>query len=99
MRNDEADPAYETLEIGTPRDYTGDVYKVYLEVVEQDDIVLHTLTEFLGKDKASRINKLAHGYELKLPIQCIPDVIKLLSQKNIGVYQVIRYAKTNSTWA
>ena len=98
MRSDEAEPAYETLEIGTPRDYTSDVYKVYFEVYEYDGIVLGILTEYLGDDRASSINKLTHGYELELPIQCIPEVVSLLIQENIAVYQVVRYAKTNNTW-
>ena len=99
MRIDEAEPAYETLEIGTSRDYTNDVYKVYLEAHEHDGSVLRILTEYLGDDKASSINKLTHGYELELPIQCIPELVRLLTQENIAVYQVVRYAKTNSTWA
>ena len=69
MKSTDAQPPYETLEIGTPLDYTSDMYKVYLEVREHDGLVLKILTE----------------------------VVRLLSQNNIGVYQVVRYAKTNST--
>ncbi len=99
MKSTDAAPAYETLEIGTPLDYTSDIYKVYFEVRENDGLVLKILTEFLGDKKASGIHALAHGYELELPIQVIPEVVRLLSQNNIGVYQVVRYAKTNNTWA
>jgi hypothetical protein len=42
---------------------------------------------------------LAHGYETELPIQCVPDLVRLLSAENIAVYQVVRYAKTNGVWA
>ncbi len=42
---------------------------------------------------------LAHGYETELPIQCVPDIVRLLSAENIAVYQVVRYAKTNRVWA
>jgi len=99
MKNDESEPPYETLEIGTPLDYTSDMYKVYLEVREHNGMVLKILREFLGEDKASAINQLPHGYELELPIQVIPEVVRVLNQNNIAVYQVVRYAKTNSTWA
>ena len=99
MKSTNAQPPYETLEIGTPLDYTSDMYKVYFEVREHDGLVLKLLTDFLGDERASDINTLAHGYELELPIQVIPEVVRLLSQNNIGVYQVVRYAKTNSTWA
>jgi hypothetical protein len=36
MRSDDARPSYETSEIGTPRDYTGDLYRYYFEVGEAD---------------------------------------------------------------
>ncbi len=98
MKSTDAEPPYETLEIGTPLDYTSDMYKVYFEVREHDGIVLKLLTELLGEEKASGIITLAHGYELELPIQVIPEVVKVLSQNNIAVHQVVRYAKTNRTW-
>ncbi len=99
MKSTDAQSAYETLETGTPLDYTSDVYKVYFEVREYEGMVLKILSEFLGENKASSINTLPHGYELELPIQVIPEVVRLLSQNNIAVYQVVRYAKTNRTWA
>ena len=99
MKSNDADPPYETLEIGTPRDYTSDIYKVYLEVGKTDDVILNILTDYMGVDKARNIIVLTHGYELELPIQVIPEVVSLLSKNNIAVYQVVRYAKTNSTWS
>ena len=98
MKSTDAEPPYETLETGTPLDYTSDMYKVYFEVCEHDGIVLKLLTEFLGEEKASGITTLAHGYELELPIQVIPEIVKVLGQNNIAVYQVVRYAKTNRIW-
>jgi hypothetical protein len=98
MKNNEADPPYETLEIGTPLDYTSDVYRVYFEVREHDGIVLGILTDFVGEDRAKGIIQLAHGYDIELPIQCVPDVLGLLCKENIAVYQVVRYAKSNITW-
>ena len=98
MKSTDAEPPCETLEKGTPLDYTSDMYRVYFEVREHDSLVLKILTEFLGEEKASGITALPHGYELELPIQVTPEIVRLLSKNNIGVYQVVRYAKTNNTW-
>ena len=99
MKSNEANPPYETLEIGTPRDYTSDVYKVYLEVGEKDGSALNIITKYLGGDRAINIIRLTHGYELELPIQAIPDIVNRLSENNIAIYQVVRYAKTDTKWA
>jgi hypothetical protein len=98
MKNTDAEPPYETLEIGTPLDYTSDVYRVYFEVREHEGMVKGIISDFLGAERAEKIQTLAHGYEMELPIQCIPDIVRLLTDKNIALYQVVRYAKTNSTW-
>lgn len=98
MKSDEASPPYETLKIGTPKDYTTDVYKFYFELGEYQDHALKVLVDFLG-DKNNTINKLTHGYEVELPIQCVPDIVSALSKKNIAIYQIVRYAKTNNVWA
>ena len=80
---------YETIEIGTPCDYTTDIHKVYFEIAEKDDVALQILTKYMGELKAQKIIRLAHGYELELPIQCIPDVVVLLLSKN-GAGRIIR---------
>ena len=61
-------------------------------------MVLNILSEYLGEHKARSITRLAHGYELELPIQCVPDLVLLLCKRHIAVYQVVRYAKTDRTW-
>ncbi len=97
MKNEEATPPYETLEIGTPQDYSSDVYKIYFEVGEHNSAALKVLKKFLGNNRKQTINRLTHGYEMELPIQCVPEIVALLSEKNIAIYQVIRYAKTANT--
>lgn len=99
MKNTAADPPYETSEIGTPLDYTHDVYRVYFEVPDKSGIAKKILSDFVGDERAARMVTLAHGYETELPIQCVPDIIRLLTAENIAVYQVVRYAKTNEVWA
>ena len=98
LKNTAAHPPYETLEIGTPLDYTSDVYRVYFEVADSTHAGKNILSAFLGQEPSEKIVTLAHGYEIELPIQCVPDVVRLLTNANIAIYQVVRYAKTNDTW-
>ena len=95
MKNTTALPPYETLEIGTPRDYTSDAYRVYFEVGGHDLGAREIIAEFIGSEKAKGIIAVSHGYEIELPIQCVPEIVQKLVIKNIAVYQVVRYAKTN----
>lgn len=99
MKNNDAEPQYETSEIGTPLDYTSDVYRVYFEVPDPTGTASKIIAEFVGSRRAESILALAHGYETEMPIQCVPDIIRLLSAENIAVYQVVRFAKTNGVWA
>ena len=98
MKTDDAEPHYETSEIGTPLDYTSDVYRIYFEVNDRDGMALKVLSGFLGDERGNNIFRLAHGYEIEAPIQCVPDLVRLLSKENIAVYQVVRYAKTGKLW-
>ncbi len=98
MKTDEKAEQYQTAEIGTPLDYTEDVYKVYFEVGEYKECALNILATYLGEDRAQSITKLAYGYELEIPIQCIPEITSLLCDGGVGVYQIVRYAKTNNKW-
>lgn len=98
MKNTDAQPPYETLEIGTPLDYTSDIYRVYLEVGENNDTVKDILIDFMGIEKKHQIVSLVYGYEIEIPMQCIPEIVRLIVNKNIAVYQVNRISKTKNTW-
>ena len=93
MRSDDAQPHYDTSEIGTPRDYTDDLYRYYFEVGEVDGRAERIIRHFLGEARAAGLHRLTHGYELVAPLQVAPDLVRLLAQANIAVYQVVRYAK------
>jgi hypothetical protein len=95
----DADPPYTTAEIGTPRDYTSDVYRVYFEVPDPSGIAGKIIADFVGSERAASIIALAHGYETELPIQCVPEIVRLLSAENMAIYQVVRFAKTNKSWS
>lgn len=88
----------EATQTNTPLDYSEDVYKVYFEVGEYQDAAYDVFCRYLGDERAKSIGKLAHGYNLEIPIQCIPEITDLLCQGGIGVYQIIRYTKTDQKW-
>jgi hypothetical protein len=54
------------------------------------------MADFLGSARAEEIQVLAHGYALELPIQCVPEIVRLLVAENIAVYQVVRLARPNA---
>ena len=99
MINTEAGLPYETSELGTPRDYTSALYRVYFEVADPNAAAGKIIADFIGSERATSIVTLAHGYEVALPIQCVPEIVRLLSAENIAIYQVVRYAKTTAVWA
>lgn len=98
MKSTDATPPFETTEIGTPLDYTEDLYRFYLEVRDMDGKVESLLRDFLGTTQAEQLQRLAHGFELTLPIQCAPDIVRLLILENVAVYQIVRYAKVAGSW-
>lgn len=80
-------------ETGTLTDYSEDLYRFYFEFLDASGAAERVLRDFLGSKRTHLLRELKDGFELDLPIQCVPDVIKLLVQENIGVYQVVRYNK------
>ena len=98
MKSTDADPPYETLEIGTPKDYSSDMYRYYFEVGENEGSAQTIIQEYLGPDKSKFLNSLPHGYEIDLAIQCVPDLVSLFDKGGIGIYQVVRVAKLNQEW-
>ncbi len=97
MKSDNAEPPYETSEIGTPLDYTEDLYRFYFEIRDAAGVAELELKSFLGREHANNLCRLTHGFEMDLPIQCVPDLIRILSAKSIAIYQVVRYAKVDGT--
>ena len=98
MKSTNASPPYETSEIGTPLDYTTDLYRFYFEVSKHDDAAKKIILKYIGPEKSESLIELTHGYEVELAIQCVPDIVRELANANIAVYQVVRYAKTNGSW-
>ena len=75
-----------------------DVYRFYFEIAEHNGIARRIIENYLGKEKFRSIIRLEHGYEIELPIQCSPELTKELVAGGIGIYQIVRYAKTKKYW-
>jgi hypothetical protein len=56
------------------------------------------LKDFLGPLHAMHVRRVAHGFEFVAPIQCVPDLIRLLTRESSPVYQVVRQAKVEGNW-
>jgi hypothetical protein len=98
MSSGDTSPPFEVLRTGTPLDYSEDLYGFYVETVDIDGTAERALRDFLGPRHAERLRRLAHGFEFAAPIQCAPDLIRLLTQQNIAVYQLVRRAKVEGSW-
>jgi hypothetical protein len=97
MSSGDADSPAGVPVTGTPPDYSEGLYGFYLETVDVDG-TNRVLRSFLGPRHAQRLRRLPNGFEFAAPIQCVPDLIRLLTQENIAVYQVVRQAKVEGTW-
>ena len=98
MKSTDSIYPYETLEIGPPLDYTSDLYRFYFEVGEYNGIAQKIIANFLGENRFKSVIKLKHGYEIELPMQCVPDLTAELVKANVGIYQIVRYAKLDKIW-
>ena len=98
MKSTDATPTCETAEIGTPKDYTDDLYLIYFEVGEYQGKARKILESYLGEERKASIQTLAHGYIVEIALQNTPDIVKRLADENIAVYQVNRFAKINGRW-
>ena len=50
MKSTDASPPYETSEIGTPLDYTSDLYRFYFEVGEHDEAAKKIILKYMGPE-------------------------------------------------
>ena len=98
MKSTDAESPYETSEIGTPKDYTDDLYLVYFEIGENQERAKALLERFFGADHKENIQVLPHGYIIDIALQSIPEIVKRLVDENIAVYQVNRFAKVDGRW-
>ncbi|MET0655950.1 MAG: hypothetical protein ABWY94_10320 [Pseudoxanthomonas sp.] len=89
-------------ESGTLRDYTDDLYRVYFELGESGNLAADAMKRLLisrvqgisvpSFTPASIVQK-GDGYEVDIPMQIIPELVRDLAMHNVAVYQVIRVNK------
>jgi hypothetical protein len=84
--------------VGTPNDYSEDLYRFYLEVADQNSVVKNILCDFLGPIHRLSVLEMRRGYEFDMPIQCAPEVVSQLSRSNVAIYQLIRIRRVVGQW-
>lgn len=98
MATTDASNQFDFTTMGTPLDYSESVYRFYLEVADCRAATRHVIEEFLPQHYIAQIVDLDYGFELEMPIQSAPDLVRLLSNENIAIYQLVRLAKTKKRW-
>jgi hypothetical protein len=83
---------------GTLGDYSEDLYRHFFEVADTDGIAKGVFLKYLGAERSVLLRAVDNGYELDIPIQCAPELVRLLAKDNIAVYQVVRLAKSEGRW-
>ena len=85
---------------GTPADYTDVLYRVYFEVGEHRSLAREVMTRFLASrcqstpflsSHPASITRKESGYEVAIPMQIIPELVRELALHNVAVYQVVRF--------
>jgi len=74
------------------------MYRFYLELADCSPAARRLIEEFLPPHHAVRIVDQDYGFEFEMPIQCAPDLVRLLLSKNIAIYQLARLARTKGRW-
>ena len=95
----DAQPPFEASPAGTPLDYSEDLYRFYVETADVGATPERVLRNFLGPRHARLLQQLAHGFEFVAPIQCAPDIVRLLTLENVAVYQIVRQEKVDGKWS
>ena len=94
----ESEDLSNSADIGTPRDYSENMYRFYLELADCSHNARRLIEEFLPQHHAARIADLDHGFEIEMPIQCAPDLVRYLASKNIAIYQLVRLGRSKGHW-
>lgn len=93
------DSHYMDKHYNTPKDYGTTHYRVYFEVYEWQSIARNVITEvLLGRSSTSTafhfeaedLEEKPFGYEVDLPMQLIPEVVRELVEHKVGIYQIVR---------
>jgi hypothetical protein len=83
---------------GTPRDYSESMYRFHVELADNGRASRQILEAFLPRHIAIRLVELDYGYEVAMPIQVAPDLVRHLVQRNVAVYQLARLGPAEGLW-
>jgi len=74
--------------IGTPREYSNELYLIYVELYKADKKSKKIISQY-----CEVIKELEFGYLCEAHMQAIPEIVRSLSLKNHAVYQIVRLVK------
>ena len=89
---------YDSADNGNLTDYSHTLYLVYFEVAEVNSIAQQVILQHIGADRESSLKKVDFGYEVALPVQVIPEIVRDMSAQGVAVYQVVRKGKLEGLW-
>jgi hypothetical protein len=98
MKSSDSDSPLERTVSGTPLDYSEDLYRIYIETADVGSSPEQVLRAYLGPEHGKNLRRLLHGFEFIVPIQCVPEIVRLLTLENIAVYQVVRQSRVDGRW-
>ena len=82
--------SYNDKILGTPRDYSDRRHSFYFELADPEGLPSVVLKEWLGPARFAQVVRQPHGFQIEMPIQEVPDVIRRLVTANVAIYQVAR---------
>ncbi|WP_462078868.1 hypothetical protein [Luteimonas sp. RIT-PG2_3] len=90
--------------MGTPDDYSDTRHRVYFEIGEHAGVGQRVIERFLQTrcrdlpgmpEEGWRAIRAGHGYQVDVPIQLVPEIVRALAQDNVAVYQVVRIGESS----
>jgi hypothetical protein len=76
--------------IGSPLEYSDNLYLVYIEVFKTTDEI-HKIISKHGKI----VQEIEFGYLCELHMQAIPEITRSMSLENHAIYQIVRLVRLN----
>jgi len=74
--------------LGSPRDYSSNVFETYFEFYSRTNDIKSIINKY-----CTIVKEVDLGYITHCEMQKIPEIIRDLAQNNHAVYQVVRIAK------
>ncbi len=78
----------------TTKDYSHTRYLVYFEVMDVDEKVKRIIATYSSETPLQKM----FGYEAKVAMQMISEIIREIAAEGIAVYQIVRQGKKHSCY-